>query len=140
MSLPIAIPLLSALQALAQQPSRECTGRGASSYSVAPMAPAEIGVILPLGLMVDAHVTPIYHIYFWRKDPSLGRGAYVVRAPGDGVITRIQHRSAFIGERGGEADEFRITIEHSCTFVANRAGLCMNSYRKGCSYQCPASL
>ena len=112
-------PAPTAADRLRQMWSRgQCEGQGAPRFSVSPMDPADIGVILPLGLMVDAHVTPIDHQYYSPKDLSLGRDAYPVRSPVDGRIVLIQHRDRFVGDRdaGDSTSEFRIVIEHSCTF------------------------
>jgi len=96
-----------------------CTGQGPVRYSATPMSLADVAVVLPLGLMADAHVTPTDHQYWAPKDPTLGRDAYPVFAPADGSIVSIQHRSRFIGDQAGPAggtSEFRIVFEHSCTF------------------------
>jgi hypothetical protein len=97
-----------------------CTGTGPVPFTAPPMHPEDIGSILPMGLVVDAHVTPIDHQYY---SPLLFNSApdrYEVMAPADGAIVAIQHRSTFIGDnvpKGKEhPDEYRIYIEYSCTF------------------------
>ncbi|MBI3209536.1 MAG: hypothetical protein HYZ37_11630 [Candidatus Solibacter usitatus] len=96
-----------------------CAGTGPSRYTVSPMDPADVSSYLPLGLMVDAHVTPIDHVYFSPRNSALGRDAYAVRAPADGVIVHIQRRMQFVGDSSivrGPTDEFRVVMEHSCSF------------------------
>ncbi len=95
-----------------------CTGDGPVPYTVLPMERDDISVFLPLGLVTDAHVTPIDHQYLSPRDYSLGRDAYPVRAPAPGAIVYIQHRAAFVGDNAppNPTDEYRIVIEHSCTF------------------------
>jgi hypothetical protein len=112
--------LIVCLPGIGQQPTAECKGMGPVRYSVMPMDPADISVYLPLGLMVDAHVTPVDHVYFSPANYNLGRDAYPVRAPADGVITAIQWRGMFVGNQnpaGGTTSEFRVVVEHTCTFL-----------------------
>jgi len=82
------------------------------------MAAENIAVFLPLGLVTDAHVTPIDHQYLAPKNLALGRDAYAVRAPASGTIVSIQHRTNFVGDNmpANPTDEYRLVIEHSCTF------------------------
>jgi hypothetical protein len=97
-----------------------CTGQGAVRFTASPMAVEDISTIIPMGLMVDAHVTPIDHQYYSPKDMSAGRTRYDVRAPADGHIVHIQRRTVFVGDVSDPSrpptDEFRLVIEHSCTF------------------------
>ncbi len=96
-----------------------CAGSGPVRYTVSPMAVEDIGAIIPLGVMVDAHVTPIDHQYYVPKDLNAGRYRYDVRAPADGAIVHIQRRTVFVGDvsdPGKTTDDFRLVIEHSCTF------------------------
>ncbi|MDP3765239.1 MAG: hypothetical protein Q8R04_01890 [Nanoarchaeota archaeon] len=103
------------------QPSYEgCIGTGAVQFISPPMRLEDIGFILPIGLMIGGHVTPIDHGYYYSKNwrPSEGREDPSkfkdVLAPADGVLRGIgrmpqQFTSSSIGD-------YRLTIDHSCTF------------------------
>ncbi len=97
-----------------------CTGTGPVTFTAPPMHPKDIGTILPMGLVVDAHVTPIDHQYYSPIVFNSAPDRYDVMAPADGTIVAIQHRSTFIGDnipKGKEhPDEYRVYVEYSCTF------------------------
>ncbi|MSS72023.1 MAG: hypothetical protein EXS64_11100 [Candidatus Latescibacteria bacterium] len=96
-----------------------CTGQGTVRFTASPMGVEDISAIIPMGLMVDAHVTPIDHQYYVPKDVSAGRYRYDVRVPADGFIVHIQRRTVFVGDVSDPnrtTDDFRLVIEHSCTF------------------------
>jgi hypothetical protein len=78
-------------------------------------------VVVPLGLMSGNHVTPVDHQYF--QDFDNDEADIEVYAPGDGVITGIQHMfgSYFGGtDNDGTGNEliewadFRVVIDHGC--------------------------
>lgn len=81
---------------------------------------SDIGMIIPLGLMVDSHVTPIDHQYYRPKVSNSERDRYEVQAPASGDIVLIQQRTQPVREPGpnvpASVDEYRVIIEHSCTF------------------------
>jgi hypothetical protein len=85
-------------------------------FKVSPLKLEDIGHILPLGLMIGGHVTPIDHQYYTPKDLKAGRFRYDVRAMADGYIVHIQRRTAQVEPNLPPADEYRMAIEHSCTF------------------------
>jgi uncharacterized protein (TIGR03437 family) len=101
-----------------QWSQNRCAGEGPAVYSVLPMEAENVAVFLPLGMMTDAHVTPIDHQYLGPKNLALGRDAYAVRAPAAGTIVSIQHRTNFVGDNipANRTDEYRVVIEHSCSF------------------------
>lgn len=71
--------------------------------------------VVPLGLMSGNHVTPVDHQYFQNFDNQ--EPDIEVYAPGDGVVTSIQHMFGSY-ESGGDVIEwadFRVVIEHTCT-------------------------
>ncbi len=76
----------------------------------------DFSVILPYGLVVGAHVTPIDHMYFAMKDRSLGRDSYEVRAIQDGVIYSLQPRDINVDPGQAKEREWRMDIAHTCTF------------------------
>ena len=78
----------------------------------------DVGVMVPMGLMVGGHVTPIDHIYFAPVDPNSDPFQYEVFAPADGFVVSVQTRTQSV-ERAGVALEnvqYRMVIEYSCTF------------------------
>lgn len=88
-----------------------CTGRsGTRRLTVSPMRYRDIGLVLPYGLMIGGHVTPIDHMYLSPADVSLGRDVYDVRAIADATIVSV-------GTRAHDgAHEYRLVFEHSCSF------------------------
>lgn len=98
----------------------KCQGTGTKQFGSPPMNIADIGSIIPLGMMVDAHVTPIDHIYFNPKIFNSPRDKYPVFAIADGTIVDIQHRTNFVGvEHAGQyTNEYRLVIEYTCSFYS----------------------
>ena len=94
-----------------------CAENGPESFDASPMYLEDIGAMVPMGLMVGAHVTPIDHIYFspavFRSEPY----RYEVMAPADGHIVAVQMRTRSVeGEQSAlEVPEYRIVIEYSCS-------------------------
>jgi len=74
------------------------------------MREEDFGVIIPYGLMIGAHVTPIDHQYFSPTDFQSARDAYPVYAMADATIVDIQPRNT---DRG---TEYRFVFTLSCTF------------------------
>lgn len=97
-----------------------CKGSGPVILSVLPMKVEDIGSIIPYGWMVGPHVTPIDHQYFTPKDWDSPRDSYEVRAPADGHIIQIQHRTSdySVFTHGKKTDEYRIVIDYTCTFLS----------------------
>ncbi len=98
--------------------SQGATTKGSVRFAHPPMRPEDIGTIVPMGLMVGAHVTPSDHLYLFPKDLSAGKFAYDVFAPATGFITLVQHRTSMEGssEAKREYDDYRVIIEHTGTF------------------------
>jgi hypothetical protein len=96
-----------------------CKGSGTVRYAVSPMALADVGEFIPLGVMVGGHVTPVDHQYLVPKDLSAGRTHYNVVAPFAGNVVSIQPRIKQAGDPGtapvGSVD-YRIVFEGSCTY------------------------
>ncbi len=97
-----------------------CQGQGTKQFGSPPMNMADIGSIIPLGLMVDAHVTPIDHIYFNPKNFNGPRDEYPVLAIADGTIVDIQHRTSDMANahHGQPTNEYRIVVEYTCSFYS----------------------
>lgn len=92
----------------------QCEGTGFKKLSSPPMKMEDFEIIIPYGLMIDSHVTPIDHQYFSPADYDSPRDAYEVRAMGDATITEIGHRYIPGGEN--PTDEYRLVFTQSCTF------------------------
>ena len=96
-----------------------CQGSGVVRYAASPMAVADIGEFIPLGVMTGAHVTPVDHQYLQPLDLLAGRTHYNVYAPFTGSVVLIQPRVKVAGDPGtapvGSVD-YRIVFEGSCTY------------------------
>ncbi|MBI3495403.1 hypothetical protein HY065_02140 [Candidatus Berkelbacteria bacterium] len=97
-----------------------CSGSGPVTLSVSPMKAEDISSIIPYGLMVNQHVTPIDHQYFAPLSFDSPRDSYEVRAPADGHIISIQHRTSDYSSftHGKATDEYRMVIDYTCTFLS----------------------
>jgi hypothetical protein len=97
-----------------------CSGSGPVTLSVSPMKAEDISSIVPYGLMVSEHVTPIDHQYFAPLSYDSPRDAYEVRAPANGHIVSIQHRTSDYSNfsNGHATDEYRVVIDYTCTFLS----------------------
>lgn len=78
----------------------------------------DVGVILPYGLVVGAHVTPIDHGYFSPIVFRSARDTYEVRAIADGVITDIGRRDINVDAGTAKPSEYRIWTWHTCDFAS----------------------
>ena len=87
-------------------------------FANSPLRPEDFESLLPYGLIVGAHVTPIDHMYFSPADWSLGRDAYEVRAIQDGLIYALQPRDINVDANTAGEREWRMDIAHSCTFAS----------------------
>lgn len=79
-----------------------------------PMRMQDVGSIIPLGLMVGGHVTPIDHIYFGPIDWQSALGAYEVYVVGNGVISEISTRP----NHNNSGVEYRVVLQHSANFYS----------------------
>ncbi|MEK7113058.1 MAG: hypothetical protein AAB875_07150 [Patescibacteria group bacterium] len=87
-----------------------CSGEGTGTLSISPMRPEDFASLIPYGLMVGDHVTPIDHQYFTPADYNSPRDSYEVYAMADARITDIQPR---VTPRG---TEYRFVFSITCTF------------------------
>lgn len=69
--------------------------------------------LVPFGLMIDSHVTPVDHQYFQNfVEPERQIEVY---SPGDGRVVSMQHFGAPVAENAsGIVDDYRLVIEHTC--------------------------
>lgn len=98
----------------------KCQGTGTKEFGSPPMNIADISSVIPMGMMIDAHVTPIDHAYFNPKIFNSPRDKYPVFAIADGTIVDIQHRTSFVGaaHAGQYTNEYRVVIEYTCSFYS----------------------
>jgi len=89
----------------------KCTGRGSALLTAAPMKPEDFSMIVPYGMVVGGHVTPIDHQYFAPKEFKSPRDAYEVYAMADSRLVEIQPRT---NDRG---TEYRMVFSVTCTFL-----------------------
>lgn len=89
----------------------KCSGQGPSVLTHAPMKPEDFSIIVPYGLVIGGHVTPIDHQYFAPKDQNSARDSYEVFAMAESRLVEIQPRT---NERG---TEYRLVFSVSCTFL-----------------------
>ena len=89
----------------------KCTGKGPGLLTASPMRPEDFSIIVPYGLVVGGHVTPIDHQYFAPRDFRSARDAYPVYAMADSRLVDIQPRT---NERG---TEYRMVFSMTCTFL-----------------------
>lgn len=88
----------------------KCEGSGAVVFTTSPVALADLEYIEPMGAMSGEHVTPTDHQY-WRPPAwSIEPKPRDVLAPADGTIVEIEEVFG--------ANDFRMIIEHSCTFCS----------------------
>lgn len=98
-----------------------CSGSGTVMFGAPPMDIKDIGMVLPLGGVVGAHVTPIDHMYFSPVIFNSPRDAYEVFAIADGVITTISRRSFHVSDENNGAPkepEYQLKFWHSCDFAS----------------------
>lgn len=85
-----------------------CEGEDKPELSVLPMRYEDFGFIIPYGLMVGGHVTPIDHQYFSPTIFRSPRDTYEVRAMADATLVDIGERTT---DRG---TEYRLVFSMSC--------------------------
>ena len=94
----------------------KCSGKGPKQLSASPMKIEDFAFIIPYGLMVDGHVTPIDHQYFSPSVFNSKPDSYEVRAMADAKIVEISHRSRVVGDSSKPSNDYRFVFMHTCTF------------------------
>ena len=97
--------------------SKDCTGKGKITMGHLPMDMDDVQVVLPIGTLAGAHVTPIDHLYFYPKDMQ-NRDAAPVYAMADGKIISYQERTQNVDQGTAKQGEYRIEIQHNCDIVS----------------------
>ncbi len=98
----------------------KCSGTGAVNLTASPRNIEDIGLFVPMGLMIGDHVTPIDHGYFyppnWKMDVTSSELKDVF-VPADGIITQIGRMpDYFKTTKESDLQDYRIIIYHTCTF------------------------
>ena len=91
-----------------------CSGEGTVQLS-SPMKYEDIGIVIPMGVMVGGHVTPIDHMYFQPIVFHSPPDSYDVVADADGVIVSIGREENFSENK---YDKYRMIIYHTCDFYS----------------------
>jgi len=107
-----ASPEEKAIQAGKKLSDGRCEGSGETTFTHLPMDADDFSLLIPYGLMVGDHVTPIDHQYF---QPTVFRSAkdtYPVYAMADSQITGIEVHPPENGSNG----RIRMVFTVSCTF------------------------
>lgn len=98
-----------------------CSGTGTVMFGTSPMDPKDVGMILPYGGMIGAHVTPIDHMYFSPFVFNSPRDTYEVRAMADGLITAISERTQNVDDTNNGAPklpEYQMKFWYTCDFAS----------------------
>ncbi len=90
------------------------TTSGTPRLSHLPMRMQDVESIIPLGLIVAGHVTPVDHIYFGPIDRQSALGAYQVFVVGNGVISEISSRP----NHSNTGFEYRVVLQHTANFYS----------------------
>ncbi len=95
-----------------------CEGEGEVQLTHLPMDEEDFLVLIPYGLMIGGHVTPIDHMYFSPAQYNSPRDAYEVYAMADGIITEISARPRENpNDPTDKFEEYRFVFSHTCTFL-----------------------
>lgn len=97
-----------------------CSALGPGQLTHSALDADSFSHIIPYGLMVGGHVTPIDHQYYAVSRTS-PRDAYPVYAMGDATLVDIEHRTNSPGDNDFVAthkiDEYRLVFSQTCTFL-----------------------
>lgn len=105
-----------AIQAGKRLSNNKCEGEGPVTLTHPPMNADDFAFIIPYGLMVDSHVTPIDHQYFSPAVFHSPPDTYPVYAMADGTITEISHRAKGVGY-DRPSNDYRFVFSHTCTLL-----------------------
>jgi len=101
---------------------KACKGSGPVNFTVSPRKMEDLGMFVPMGLMLGDHVTPIDHGYFyppnWKMDVTSVelKDVYV---PASGVITSVQRMPTyFTTTKQADLQDYRVILYHTCTFYS----------------------
>ena len=100
-----------AVEAGRQLSNNKCSGEGPGTLTNLPMGFKDFAIIIPYGLMVGDHVTPVDHQYYSPTVFNSPRDKYPVYAMADSRLVEVQPRDT---ERGRE---YRMVFSVTCTFL-----------------------
>ena len=102
-----------------RRPVEGCVGKGPVALG-SPMKYEDIGIIIPMGMMVGGHVTPIDHMYFQPIIFNSPPDSYDVLADADGIIVSIGLEGKPVGDNQNirSYNKYRIVIYHTCDFYS----------------------
>lgn len=89
----------------------KCQGDGKPKLGRSPMDPEDFSMIIPYGLVVGGHVTPIDHQYFSPADYNSPLDSYPVYAMADAKLVEVQPRTFATGVK---KVEYRMVFALSC--------------------------
>ncbi len=92
--------------------NNSCKGSGDGQFTHLPMNAADFSILIPYGLTVGGHVTPIDHQYFQPTDFQSAKDKYPVYAMANALITDIEVHPPENGSKG----RIRMVFSVSCTF------------------------
>jgi hypothetical protein len=72
--------------------------------TAAPANSDDLAYIFPMGLMTNAHVTPVDHQYYYWDEMQVPLERYPVYSPADGYVTQVSYLE----------NDYIVRIEHSC--------------------------
>jgi hypothetical protein len=111
-----------ATSAYAEQNMRDCNKDRKVSFTTWPVPMEQLGNIVPMGQMLDGHVTPTDHIYITGVDPrTTNPNAYDIVMPADGTMTAVGAMPAqYIGDNAQQtaAEDYRIEVIHDCQYAS----------------------
>ncbi|HSX27464.1 MAG TPA: hypothetical protein VLG25_01640 [Patescibacteria group bacterium] len=107
-----ASPEDKAVQAGKSLSGNHCTGTGETTFTHLPMNADDFSLLIPYGLTVGGHVTPIDHQYFQPTVFQSAKDTYPVYAMADAKITDIEVHPPENGSKG----RIRMVFTVSCTF------------------------
>ncbi len=102
--------------------STGCSGKGTVLLTHPPMQIGMIETILPIGMMIGGHVTPIDHGYYTAKtwqpgDRRNDANAFVdVFAPAAGTVTLVQSMPSEFSS--SDIGDYYIVLHYTCTFYS----------------------
>jgi hypothetical protein len=90
-----------------------CSGSGETTFTHLPMNASDFGMLIPYGVTIGGHVTPVDHQYFSPTIFNSPKDKYPVYAMADSTITGIEVHPPENGSNG----RIRLIFTVSCTFL-----------------------
>jgi len=90
-----------------------CSGTGDTTFTHLPMNASDFSILVPYGVTVGGHVTPVDHQYFSPANFHSAKDTYPVYAMADSKITNIEVHPPENGSNG----RIRMIFTVSCNFL-----------------------